>query len=275
MIQSIMRQTARYCPKFIKRFLRNSGFSAFVEERFFSDVSNKPYEPDVSNLIQQVVQPGWVCADVGANIGLITRLLARLVGPKGLVIAFEAHPENARVLNQDYKFLVEKKQIRVENLAVSDGSSKFLWLYSGRKRSHFEWNIVGHDVDGNKTEPEFQIPATSLDDYFPEGSQLNFVKIDVEGAEALVLHGMSRLLRQTRPILIIEFHDNEGWRGREELFDAGYILYDMQGKRLEPVNDIQSIFRCLALPREIEVSEATFNGLDGVHDTGDHRADRM
>ena len=55
----------------------------------------KEYEPELTDVIRHVVRPGWVCVDVGANIGVITRLLAELTGPNGRVIAFEAFPPNA------------------------------------------------------------------------------------------------------------------------------------------------------------------------------------
>ncbi|MEM3484215.1 MAG: FkbM family methyltransferase [Candidatus Methanomethyliaceae archaeon] len=144
-----------------------------------------------------------------------------------------------------------EKQVRLENLAVSDGSCDRLLLFPGRGHSSFEWNIVGHDVKGNRTEPELEVAATCLDAYFPPGSRLNFVKVDVEGAEALVLRGMRRLLRETRPVVVVEFHDENGWAGRKELFAAGYYPYDMHGRRVDPVHDIRRLYHCLALPQEM------------------------
>lgn len=209
-----------------------------------------PYEPDVCSTIERLVQPGWICADVGANVGVITQLLARLAGPTGLVVAFEAHPENARLLRENVRAGGCEKHVRVENLAVSDGSCDRVWLFPGRECSAGEWNIVGHDVDGVRTHPEMEVPARSLDDYFPAGARLDLVKIDVEGAEAQVLAGMRRLLREVRPVAIIEFHDEVGWAGRKELFAAAYDLYEMNGKRLDPLRDVQRVYHCLALPRD-------------------------
>ena len=72
----------------------------------------------------------------------------------------------------------------------------------------------------------------SLDAYFTIGVSLNFVKIDVEGAEAKVLTGMRRLLHEARPIALVEFHDEVGWAGCGELLAEHYHLYDMSGGRL-------------------------------------------
>src|SRR5207245_9542818 len=78
-----------------------------------------------------------------------------------------------------------EKRVRVEHLAVSDGSHDRLWLFPGRQHSSLEWNIVGHDVEGIRTDPELEVPAISLDDYFPSGSRLQLVKIEVAGGEAV------------------------------------------------------------------------------------------
>jgi FkbM family methyltransferase len=144
-----------------------------------------------------------------------------------------------------------KERTRVENVAVSDGADDRLWLFPGRWRCSQEWNIMGHDVLGNKTGPELEIPATSLDMYFPKGARLDFVKIDVEGAEAKVLAGMSRLLRESRPLALVEFHSEAGWAGREHLMAAGYYLYDMNNRKLAP--DSQCVYHVLALPEERSV----------------------
>lgn len=208
------------------------------------------YEPDVCAIIERIVKPGWVCVDIGAHLGWITRLLANLVGPGGYVIAFEAHPANVEQLRHNLADWGLARRVRVENMAVSDGTRDVVWLFPGRNRSSAEWNIVGHDVEGKETAPELQVPATALDEYFFSTRHVHFVKIDVEGAEAQVLAGMRHLLREHRPIVLIEFHDDVGWMGRQELYAAGYHLYTMDGRKLNPANDSQRVYHCLALPSE-------------------------
>ena len=120
------------------------------------------------------------------------------------------------------------------NAAVSDGSSDRLALYAGRHDHSTEWNVVGHDVDGVPTRLELEVQAVSLDTWFSSDAPLHFVKIDVEGAEGLVLAGMRRVLREQRPIVAIEFHDDAGWAGRRELLDAGYDLAATDGSAVDP-----------------------------------------
>lgn len=243
----------QYIPSSVKHFLKQVG----LPPRLVWGLSSSP-EPDVCHVIEQIVRPGWVCADVGANIGLITRLLAQLVGPQGQVVSFEAHPQNALLLSKNMTFSGYETRVKVENLAVSDGSIERLWLFPGRSRNSAEWNIVGRDVQGNITSGELEVGATSLDAYFPPNSRLDFVKIDVEGAGLLVLTGMRRLLNSTRPMVLMEFHNEPEWSGRKQLLSAGYVLYDMKGNRLDPPLDSQRVYHCLACPQEKNLPEDTF-----------------
>ena len=243
--QGLLGYLRRHLPKLVKNTLKQTRVASVVQRKLSQGV---PYEPDVCGTIERFVQPGWTCADVGANVGVITELLAQLVGPAGRVIAFEAHPENVRLLRGNMRANGCEKRVRVEHLAISDGSHDRLWLFPGRQHSSLEWNIVGHDVEGIRTDPELEVPAISLDDYFPSGSRLHLVKIDVEGAEAQVLAGMRRLLREAVPVAIIEFQDEVGWAGRQELLAAAYDLYDLSGRRLDPVRDVRRVYHCLALP---------------------------
>ena len=238
----------RILPAPFKKELKKAGAARGVQ-RWLNKCT--PYEPDMCSAIQRLVQPGWACADVGAHVGVITELFAKLVGSAGLVVAFEAHPENVQLLRENIRANGCGNQVRVEHFAVSDGSRDRVWLFPGRQHSSHEWNIVGHDVEGIRTDPEFEVPAIALDDYFPSGSRLHLVKIDVEGAEAQVLAGMRRLLREARPVAIIEFHDEVGWAGRQELYAAAYDLYEMNGTRLDPLRDVQRVYHCLALPRDV------------------------
>ncbi len=204
-----------------------------------------PYEPDVVAAIQRHVSPGATCIDVGAHEGAISRVLARATGPGGHVIAFEAYPPNA----EDLRAALASEGldwVTVENCAITNGGAKTVWLHSGRDKNSAEWNIVGHDVEGRETAPEVEVRAASLDDYWPERDPLHFVKIDVEGAEAHVLAGMPKLLRSARPTILVEFHDDESWKGRRHLLEAGYSLETLAG---DPVpRDSPRVYHCLARP---------------------------
>lgn len=207
---------------------------------------DKSYEPELQAAIAAVVRDGWTCADVGAHYGVFTRLLAELVGETGRVVAFEAHPRNARRLRRSLPAR-SRSRVTVENVAVTDGASERVTLHRGRGRASAEWNVIGADVAGRPTPAELEVGATSLDSYFA-GRSLHFAKLDVEGAEGSVLRGMRRLLRESNPILAIEFHTEAGWAGRNELFDAGYQLQTVAGDPIDAGPGAQRVYHCLAHP---------------------------
>ena len=126
----------------------------------FGTYVEKPYEPLVAQALCRLLQPGWVCVDVGAHLGYFTLLLAHLVGEAGHVFAFEAHPENVRWLQENVDLNTLTGRVTVENLAVSDSSEKVVQLNAPL---HYtcEWSIV-------RTSPVhhfLEIPAISLDQY--------------------------------------------------------------------------------------------------------------
>jgi FkbM family methyltransferase len=209
------------------------------------------YEPEVCKAIMRIVKPGWVCVDVGAHTGYFTLLLAKLAGEQGRVIAFEAHPVNARSVDSNVKINGYETRAQVENIAVTDGSSNWVKLFPGRRHASAEWNILGHDLEGNLAQPELAVPATSLDAYFPPRSHVDFIKMDIERAEAQALRGMRRLLQECRAFVLVEFHDENGWAARQELFAAQCRLYDLtEGRWLDSEIDVQRVYHCLAVPKE-------------------------
>jgi FkbM family methyltransferase len=202
------------------------------------------YEPELTAAIERIVEPGWTCADVGAHVGNVTETLARLAGSGGRVVAFEAHPENAAALRHRF---ARNRAVEVVHAAVSDGAEERVALFAGRHDYSTEWNVLGHDVEGVPTRQVLEVRAVSLDAWFSGDEPLHFVKIDVEGAEGLVLSGMRHVLREERPVLAIEFHDDEAWASRHVLLDAGYALSRPDGSPVDPAG--ARVYHVIARPR--------------------------
>ena len=174
------------------------------------------------------------CVDVGANIGLITILLAVRAGTNGHVYAFEPHPANIQKINDGVARYGLERQVTVVPSAVNDGTSRHVTLYSGRGSAASEWNICGIDANGRTAEPECTVPATSLDAYFHADHKIDLVKIDVEGAESQVVDGLRRTIERWQPALIIECHTLEQWAACTRLSDDGYRLFELNGESVEP-----------------------------------------
>jgi FkbM family methyltransferase len=227
-------------PPWLQNGLRLTGLPQWVVEGWmpFLDLPVPPTEQGVRRLIENLVQPGWACADVGANYGMMTEFMALKAGAQGKVTAFEAHPFNAGILSCRMRSKGLDSRVEVVIQAVSDGTARMLRLYSGRRHSPNEWNIVGHDIAGRKTRAVLEIPATSLDEHF-QNAPLNLVKIDVEGAEPAVIAGARRVLRAQKPVLIVEFHSVDSWESRHEILQAGYTIYRLTGQQIKPGDPLE------------------------------------
>ena len=149
-------------------------------------------------LWRQIIKPGWIVLDIGANIGALTLPMAQLVGPQGNVIAFEPQPENYALLQKN----IEQNQLESIvtafdcALGSSEGSIRVPPLASlGHK------NYGGFELHDNDFGDPVHIRAL---DGFGFGIPLKFIKVDVEGFEAEVLRGARDTIKQHRPILYVE-----------------------------------------------------------------------
>ena len=146
-------------------------------------------------LLQPYVREGMVVADVGANIGYLTLFFCRAVGPRGNVFAFEPETDNFRELART----VEHNQIEwCTTLNCACGiSDQPAYLAAGLN------GYIQPDSTGLAN-----CRMVSLDSFVNERklSNVDLVKIDVEGFEAQVLSGMLEILQHHRPILYVEVH---------------------------------------------------------------------
>lgn len=152
------------------------------------------------------LQSGMCVLDIGAHHGLYTLLAPRMVGSSGRVIAFEPSPRERKRLFSNIR-LNRYTNITVEPyaLATSSGTGT-LHICLGRETG---CNSLRPPSVDESTEAS-EVPLTSVDDYVKKKclSIIDFIKLDVEGAELDVLTGASTLLQQTsRPVFLAELAD--------------------------------------------------------------------
>jgi len=159
-------------------------------------------ERESVKLCRQLVKPGMTVIDVGAHIGYYTRLLSELVGSSGRVFAFEAHPDNYAVLNQNMRAR-KYSNVEMDNCAVSDQKGK-MQLYVSPGSSN-------HSLLAGYTEASgiIDVESITIDSFLSEkGIQsVDFMKMDVEGAEPLVIVGMRKTICSSQWLsLLIEYN---------------------------------------------------------------------
>jgi FkbM family methyltransferase len=154
----------------------------------------------------EILAPGMVALDVGAHVGEVTLAMSRFVGPSGRVHAFEPTQATFEKLEQVVR-LSGRTNVVLTRAAVreSDGTAE-LRVYD---EGFASWNTLadrplGQGVDVKPVRTE-SVPATTLDSYCDRAglSRIDFLKIDVEGAEYQVLLGARRLLDARRIRTII------------------------------------------------------------------------
>jgi FkbM family methyltransferase len=217
------------------------GFQFCIENEDQYQFIDHPYEPDVCNAIEKMIKPGWICADVGAHIGFITLVISKMVGSDGKIFAFEAVPDNAKLLQKNIELNNLSKRVVVENLAVTDGNLKFVHI--SHSRTSFESKISENVPESSSK----TIRASSLDSYFLD-NKLDFIKMDIEGGEVLAIKGMKRLLAIAQPILLLEIHEN-GRPAIDDLISAGYSFYDLNFQLISDAGIVYQNRHCVACPK--------------------------
>jgi FkbM family methyltransferase len=170
------------------------------------------WEPDVFDLLtrvfvkRRILSNEGVIADIGANLGYYTMWLATTVVGKGIVYAFEPSPETLEILSTNLA-INNITNATIVGAACGDhvGQTDFFIAKHHHSSSlHADWASGGIGEARRIT-----VPMTTLDEFFgpKEGRRPpNFIKIDIEGGATYAFQGCQRILRETRPYILIESH---------------------------------------------------------------------
>ena len=209
--------------------------------------------------LARLIRPGNVVYDIGANVGLYARFIAQ--HGAGRVVAFEPMTENLDLLRRNVALSERAAHIEVIAAALGDrdgveelqldtimsATAVLSSVSSGRASA-------GHEQYGLPARTE-QVRVARLDTLVGEGlTPPDVMKIDVEGAEELVLRGGSTTLR-SRPRLVIELHGVDvGRRVVHLLRETGYFVAGV----VRSVGDYEGTYR--------EVTEADADRLVDFYD---------
>jgi FkbM family methyltransferase len=215
----------------------------------------------------RTVKPGDTIVDAGANAGYYTVIGSRLVGDKGRVYAFEPDPTNFELLRKNVQ-LNGLANVVLERKALSNrkGTLK-LFIADANKGDHRIYQPKG------ESRTSVEVEAVRLDEYFrDERREIDFIKIDTQGAEGLILEGMGGLLegRSDGPTIFMEFWPH-GLSGMgtdpvallRALQSYNYRLLDMHPPRGKPLRAVEPAELLAAHPADVSESHTDLMLLRG------------
>lgn len=161
------------------------------------------YETAETDVFRRLLRPGMVVVDVGAHIGYYALTSAGLVGPEGAVYAFEPDPHNFALLTANVEVNRALNVVCVPKAVSSRSGRATLFLDRSNHGAHTLAEANIETEAGGRAEVE----TVSLDEFFgsPRGRRVGLIKMDVQGAEGLVIDGARGLLQQHGPTILMEF----------------------------------------------------------------------
>jgi FkbM family methyltransferase len=186
------------------------------------------YEPRTAECFCQRLGPGSTFVDIGANHGYFSMLAASLVGPSGRVTAFEPNPAVFEQLRTHVALNGFEQRVTAWPWALADRPESGACLYLSQVDSNSGLSSLTPSADtmragGLSDTRTIPVPVETFDRWFAASGldRIDLVKIDVEGAEARVVAGMSEALasRRIRAIVCETAWDSAAHR---VLLAAGY-----------------------------------------------------
>jgi FkbM family methyltransferase len=183
-----------------------------VKGQYFSRV---PYEPGATAAVLSVLNPGGIFIDIGANTGYFTILAALRVGAQGRVVAFEPNPVVARQLKEQVDQNAVGDRVTVGGVAIADRDEDGVRFYVSCLPENDGISSLTPEAEtlqrgGLRPDSTIPVNVRTFDTWLSsaeagalKSSTIDLMKIDVEGAEARVLRGMSGLLTNRPPSRII------------------------------------------------------------------------
>ncbi|GHB37294.1 FkbM family methyltransferase [Mongoliitalea lutea] len=166
------------------------------------------YEKLTNKILLDYVKEGDVVIEAGANIGTETLLISKLVGAEGKIFAFEPSPHVFEKLTCNVKLHTIYNNVQLFDCALGEEDST-ITFYVFPKKYHNS-GIGGKYSNWENTIP-ITVPQLSLDSWAAkhQPNRIDFIKMDIQGAELDLLHGSSKLISTYRPKIFLEAQENQ------------------------------------------------------------------
>jgi FkbM family methyltransferase len=219
MFRPVANAVKRHAPRlheFLKRFFLHSKVPALklLSGKFTLTAPNllsaSPTEPHVQRWINELLRPGDTFFDVGAHYGWMSMVACHCVGGKGKVVAFEPSPPLVELLQYNKK-ANRFHQMEIVSKAVADSDGRVVPFYLVDRVYRFLNSMVDNRIESTarlaRQKSTIQVETITLDEFSKiTKAHPNAVKVDVEGAELLVLQGSKELLKECRTAFIVAVH---------------------------------------------------------------------
>lgn len=218
-------------PKMLVNMRELSGFHIYVRGH---------HQPYVLDYFRDFLQPGMVMMDIGAHFGLFTLVAGHKVGPSGKVHAFEPGATQWRFLTHNIQLNHYGDRVVANHVALGAEPGTIGYEPGGAG------NLGASHVSETAS---LTVPLITLDDYCRDNAvtQLDAIKMDVEGYELRVLQGFERSLTELKPRLIAYECDEKSCREQgyasaevHRFFDRlGYVIHKARGGGILPPSQFE------------------------------------
>jgi FkbM family methyltransferase len=189
--------TVKYGP------LRGYRILAVSPIKFFKGT----YEKERTEMFLKIIKEGDIFYDIGAHFGFYSLIASQIIGDKGKIYAFEPHPYNLKILRKHIE-LNNITNVVIISAAVSDKPGKAKFAYG-----------TGTGTGHLSEKGDIEVDIVSIDDLIQKKEILppSIIKIDVEGAEILVLKGAWNTITLFYPVIFLAAHSIELLRNTDQM----------------------------------------------------------
>lgn len=153
-----------------------------------------------TKVFKQALKAEMVMVDLGANVGYYTLMAASIVGARGRVHAIEPFPDNFNLLAKNVQANGFAHIVELHQLAISDRSGT-IELFIGKADN------LHSLLQSTNSQSSLTVQTLTLDQFLADKASIDFLRMDIEGAECLVFDGMDRTLNQSiPPRILFEIH---------------------------------------------------------------------
>ncbi|MEL7430886.1 MAG: FkbM family methyltransferase, partial [Pseudomonadota bacterium] len=210
------------------------------------------FDHTVCRSMLSVLKSGDGFIDVGAHFGFFSLLAAKLVGKSGFVESVEAMPSTFERLNHNISANAEGGSISLHNVAAHEEESELAFRDFGLLNSSLNSHKSPRNPRLGRTTdyPEIPVKGIPLDSIIDATRQAKIaaVKIDAESSELQVLRGMSDIIKQSKPVLIIEISGMDEQTSAQSsaiidhLAPSGYRPYKWVDGDLQPADTLPATY---------------------------------